>query len=373
MHFDTKLLQVPECEGDDNHPTVIPLYQSLTFAASDIDSPPHYQYSRIANPTRDVLEKHIAQVESAAHAFTYASGVNAMAAVIDLLTVGDELIAGRDIYGGTYRTFSQVLPKRGIIFRQVDTTDIHAVSLAITAKTKMIWLETPSNPQMLISDIAKIAALAKSQGILVAVDNSLLVYLQNPLALGADITMISGSKHYSGHSDVTAGVVLTNDAELAKSLRTQQMLNGNALAPFEAWLLLRGMKTLSLRLTHQTQSAKKIAAFLVQHPKVVRVCYPRPGQAHYAVQQTQATDSGCVISFELSSADIAKRVVNAVKLFHISASFGCVHSFISLPRKMSHVSVLPENAPSDSLIRISIGLESVADLIADLDQAFKNC
>lgn len=369
MKFDTKLLNVPECEGDSNHPTAVPLYQTVTFAATDLEHPTQYNYTRIANPTRDALEKHIAEIESAQYALSYASGVNAISAVLDLLRVGDEVIAGKDIYGGSYRVFTQILPARGIKFTQVDTGDIAAVKQAITASTKLIWLETPSNPHLLISDIAKIARLAKDHSILVAVDNSLLVYLQNPLALGADITMISATKHYSGHSDVTAGVILINDETLAQQFRAQQMNYGNALAPFDAWLLLRGIKTLSIRLQREQQSALTVVAFLERHPAVKAVFYPRQGQAHYEIHRAQAKGHGCVISFAVADGAAAKTVVHAVKVFHIAASFGCVHSFISIPKLMSHAAVPAAAAPADNLIRISIGLEDPEDLIADLKQA----
>ena len=369
MKFYTQLVNPPACEGDSNHPTTIPLYQTVTFAQEDADANSHYNYSRSGNPTREVLEKHVATLEGAKYGLAYVSGVAAIVAITELLTVGDEIITHQDIYGGAHRIFANTLPQRGIRVTQVDTTDLTALQKAITNKTKLIWLETPSNPLLQISDIAAISAFAKTKNILVAVDNSLLGHLQKPLHHGADAVMYSATKHFSGHSDVTAGLVILNDDALAQKLRFQQNALGNALPPFDAWLLLRGIKTMGIRMAQQEKSTHQIVEFLAQHPLVEKIYYPRAGETGFEIQQRQTTGNGCVFSVLFKTPDIAKQVVNCVKLFYIAASFGCVHSFISIPRKMSHATVPAEYAPPLNLVRISVGIEDVNDLIEDLKQA----
>lgn len=369
MRFLTQLVNPPACEGDSNHPTVTPLYQTVTFAQDDAAANNRYNYSRSGNPTREVLEKHIAKIEGAKHALTYVSGIAATNAVTELLSAGDEVITHLDIYGGSYRLFHQVLPQRAIKVKQVDTKSIDQVRQAITPHTKLIWLETPSNPLLEITDIAAIAAVAKPHKILVAVDNSLLAHLQKPLTCGADLIMYSATKHFSGHSDVTAGAVVVNEDALAERLRFQQNATGVALPPFDAWLLLRGIKTMGIRMQQQQASAAKIVSYLLTHPLIVEVYYPRMGEVGYEIHQRQAQGAGCVFSVLLSSEQAAKTLVNQVKLFYIAASFGCVHSFISIPRNMSHASVAAETAPSPRVVRFSIGIEDCEDLIADLEQA----
>ena len=367
MEFLTKIVNPPACPGEQNHPTTIPIYQTATFWQEDAEASGPYDYSRSGNPTRDVLEQHIAHLEGAKYALVYNSGLSAVNAVFEHLSPGDEVITGLDIYGGTARLFQQVLPGRGIQVIQVDTRNLDAIQQVLTSKTKLIWLETPSNPLLQISDIAAIARLSSAHSILLAVDNSLLGHLQKPLDHGADLVIYSATKHFSGHSDLTAGVITTHSDDLAKKLKFNQNATGSALAPFDAWLLLRGIKTLGIRMQQQQNSAIQIAAHLQKHPLIKAVYFPVDDPIH----QKQASGPGCVLSVELVSAEAATHWVNRVKLFYIAASFGCVHSFISIPRKISHAAVKSVHAPSDALVRLSIGIEAVSDLIADLDQALE--
>jgi cystathionine beta-lyase len=353
-----------------------PIYQTATFRQPTALEFGEYDYTRTANPTRTLLERQLAALEEGRYASAFASGMAAITALVRLLKSGDEIIAGDDLYGGTVRLLERILPRHGIKVHYVDTTDPEAVRRALTDRVKLILVETPSNPLMRISDIEALAKLADEAGIWLAVDNSMLSpCLQKPLALGAHVVIHSATKFLCGHSDVTAGALVTNDQELYERIAFQQNAEGAGLSPFESWLLLRGMKTLALRVERQNASAQKVARHLAQHNLVARVYYPgledHPG---HKVHSRQASGAGAVISFTTGDADLSRRIVEATRLFTIAVSFGSVISSISLPCRMSHASVpasLKEKlAPPADLIRISVGIEDVDDLIEDLERAF---
>lgn len=353
-----------------------PIYQTATFRQPSALEFGEYDYSRTANPTRNLVEQQIAKLEGGAYASAFASGMAALSALTRLLGLGDEIIAGNDLYGGTVRQL-ETLSRQGTDVIYVDTTQLSAVSEALTSRTKLILIETPSNPFLRISDIRSLAQVAHAAGALLAVDNSMLSpCFQQPLALGADFVIHSATKFLCGHSDVTGGALVTSDPALAQQIAFQQNAEGAGLSPFDSWLLLRGMKTLALRVERQNASAQKVAEFLSAHPAVQNVYYPGLARHRgYELHQTQATGGGAVISFTTGDVHLSQRVVEATRLFTIAVSFGSVGSVISLPCRMSHASI-PQSlkaslAPPPDLVRLSVGIEDVGDLIDDLAQAFE--
>ncbi len=365
-----------DVDGDIYGSTVPPLYQTATFRQTSALEFGEYDYSRSGNPTRTLVERQVAALEQGAHAAAFASGMAAITAVTRLAAAGDEIIASDDLYGGTVRLLEQILPRQGITVRYVDTTDADAVCAALTPRTKLLLVETPTNPLLRISDIAALAEIVHENGTLLAVDNTMLSpCLQQPLLLGADIVIHSATKFLCGHSDVTAGVVITNDDELHHQIAFVQNAEGAGLSPFDAWLLIRGIKTLDLRVERQNRSALLIAEFLQRQPLVRDVYYPgfksHPG---HHIHVRQASGGGSVISFTTGDAELSRHIVEATRLFSIAVSFGSVGSTLSLPCNMSHASI-PEAlrdrlAPPTDLVRISVGIEHVEDLCEDLGRAF---
>lgn len=352
-----------------------PIYQTATFLQESAEGFGEFDYSRSGNPTRSLVEQKLAQLEHGKYAAAFSSGMAAIASLLRLLDAGDEVIAGEELYGGTIRLLSQVAPRLGVAVRYVDTTNREAVKAAISTKTKLILIETPSNPTLRIADIKAIAAITKINGVLLVVDNSMLSpTLQNPLNLGADIVLHSATKYLCGHSDVTGGVIVTNDADIHKKIAFTQNAEGNALAPFDAWLLFRGLKTLSLRVEKQNANAEQIAMFLAEHPCVKQVYYPTlAGHDGSQVHKSQARGGGGVISFTTGDPQTSKQIAESLRLFSIAVSFGSVNSTVSLPCRMSHLSIpdaLKEKlAPPKDLVRLSIGIEDAGDLIEDLELA----
>jgi cystathionine beta-lyase len=353
----------------------VPIYQTATFRQRTASEFGEYDYTRTANPTRTLVERQLAALEGGIHACAFASGMAAITALTRLLETGDHIVAGNDLYGGVVRLLDQVLSRGGICVSYVDTTDLEEVRAGLTERTKLVLIETPTNPLLRICDINGLAQLAHSAEAILAVDNTMLSpCFQQPLALGADVVIHSATKFLCGHSDVTAGALVTNDAHLHRQLAFQQNAEGAGLSPFESWLLLRGMKTLALRVARQNASACVIAHFLSQQPGVKKVYYPglsnHPG---YQLHHAQTTGDGAVISFTTGDASLSERFASATRLFDIAVSFGSVGSVISLPAKMSHASIpqsLRESlAPPADLVRLSIGIEDVDDLIDDLAQA----
>lgn len=354
-----------------------PIFQTSTYVQEAPGKNKGYEYARSQNPTRKALEDALAIIENGQYGLAFSSGVAATDAVIKLLEPGDEVICGNDMYGGTYRLFTKVFEKFGIRFIYVDTTNTSNIQSAITAKTKLIWLETPTNPLMNITDIAAVASFTKGKGILLAVDNTFASpYLQNPLDLGADIVMHSVTKYLGGHSDVIQGCLVMNDKELREKLYFIQKSCGAVPGPMDCFLVLRGIKTLHVRMKQHCENGRIIAQWLRSHPKVGKVYWPgfedHPG---YAVAKKQMKDFGGMISFELkdNSIEEAKRVLSSTHLFSLAESLGGVESLINHPASMTHASIPREerikNGLSDSLIRLSVGIEDADDLVEDLKKA----
>jgi cystathionine beta-lyase len=362
--------------GDPFSAIAPPIYQTATFRQESATEFGEYDYTRTANPTRKLLEQQLARLERAAYACAFSSGMAAITALARRLEVGDEIIAGNDLYGGTVRLLDQVLSRGGICVSYVDTTDLDKVRGRLSSRTRLLLIETPSNPLLRICDIKALAELAHSVEAILAVDNSILsLCFQQPLMFGADVVIHSATKFLGGHSDVTAGALITNNAELHRQFAFQQNAESAGLAPFDSWLLLRGIKTLMLRAERQNASANTIARFLSEHAMVDQVYYPGLAtHSDHELHRRQATGDGAVISFTTGDASVSKRVVSSTELFAIAVSFGSVNSVISLPCAMSHasipVSLKQTFALPAGLVRISVGIEDVADLIEDLERAF---
>jgi cystathionine beta-lyase len=357
----------------------VPIYQTSTFVQEAPGVNKGFDYARSNNPTRAALETIIAQLENGSVGVAFGSGLAAIDAVVKLLQSGDEIVAVDDIYGGAFRLFEQVYKKFGITVHYVDTTNLENVFNAITPKTKLIWLETPTNPTLKISDIESIAKIAKAHGCLLCVDNTFASpALQKPLSLGADIVVHSGTKYLGGHSDLIAGLVITKEQELGEKIRFYQNATGAILAPFDSWLLIRGIETLHLRMKQHCAGAKEIAEFLQQHPAVDQVYYPGlTSHTNHDIAKKQAKGFGGIISFSLvnDTEEAAIAFITSTKLFKLAESLGGIKSLLSHPATMTHKTI-PANkrkaaGVSDSLIRLSVGLEEAEDLVEDLVQAFE--
>jgi cystathionine beta-lyase/cystathionine gamma-synthase len=354
-----------------------PIYQTSTYVQEAPAVNKGYEYARSQNPTRKALEDAYALIENGKYALAFSSGVAATDAVIKLLEPGNEVICANDMYGGTYRLFTKVFEKFGIKFVYVDTTNVDNIKNAVTVNTKLIWIETPTNPLMNITDIAAVASIAKSKNILLAVDNTFASpALQNPLDMGADIVMHSATKYLGGHSDVIQGSLMMNDKDLRDKLYFIQKSCGAVPGPMDCFLVLRGIKTLGLRMQAHSANGAKIAHWLKAHPKVAKVYWPGFEDHHgYAVAKRQMKDFGGMISFELKndSVDEARRVLSSTHLFSLAESLGGVESLINHPASMTHASIPREerikNGLHDSLIRLSVGIEDADDLIEDLRKA----
>jgi cystathionine beta-lyase len=361
--------------GDPWRANSTPIYQTATFAQESATEFGAFDYSRSANPTRAVLETQLARLEMGERAFAFASGMAALSALTRLVPCGGHILAGNDLYGGSYRLLEQVAPRLGLKTSYVDVSDLDAVERAFVSTTQLLLIETPTNPLQRIADIRSLAKIAQRHGARLAVDNSLLSpWLQKPLNLGADVVVHSATKHLCGHGDVLAGALVVRDADLAAQFAFFQNAEGNALAPFDCWLLLRGMKTLGVRLERAQANAARIAKFLAAHARVKRVhyaalCENPARELHFS----QAGGAGSVLSFETGDALVSKRIVEALQLFTISVSFGSTTSQVSLPCSMSHksipASVRSAHALPDDLVRLSVGIECADDLIADLAAA----
>ncbi len=377
MKFGTKAVHA----GVEPDPTtgaiMTPIYQTSTYVQESPAKHKGYAYARGANPTRNSLQKSIAALENGKYGICYSSGMGATDAVIKLLRPGDEVITSNDLYGGSYRMFTKIYEKFGIKFHFIDLTNASNISTYLNSKTKLMWLETPSNPLMRIIDITACVAIAKKNNILVAVDNTFASpYLQNPLDLGADIVMHSVTKYIGGHSDVIMGALVVNDEKLYQELAFIANSCGAVPGPQDSFLVLRGIKTLHLRMERHCSNGKKIAAFLKNHPKVGHVYWPGfPDHPNHEIAKKQMRDFGGMLSFTLknNSLEQATKFMESVELFSLAESLGGVESLINHPASMTHASIPKEerikNGLSDSLIRLSIGVEDVEDLIADLEQA----
>ena len=352
-----------------------PIYQTATFAHPELGRSTGFDYSRTHNPTRQVLEEAIAELEGGAGGYAFSTGMAAVTAVLMLYKAGDHLIAIEDCYGGTYRVLDKVFSKLGLTVSFVDGSQLDEVAAAVRPNTRAIIVETPTNPLMKIVDIRAVVALAKQHGLQTIVDNTFLTpYCQRPLELGADLVIHSGTKYLGGHNDVLCGLVVAKTAAVAEEVRYIQNSTGAVLSPFDSWLLIRGLKTLALRMDKHNQNALAVARWLQQHPGVTRVYYPgledHPGKL---VHEAQATGYGGMLSFVVGDPQLVAQVLKQVKMIQFAESLGGVESLITFPAVQTHADVPADVRErlgiSDCLLRLSVGIEDAADIIADLDQA----
>jgi cystathionine beta-lyase/cystathionine gamma-synthase len=352
-----------------------PVFQTSTYAQDGIGEHRGYEYARTQNPTREALEACIAALEGASHGVAFGSGTAAIHAILQTLNGGDEIICTSNVYGGTYRLFEMVLKRFGQRFHFVDTSDLSQVEKAFTEKTKLLFVETPTNPILTITDIKACAELAHAKGVKLVVDNTFMSpYFQNPLALGADVCVHSTTKYLNGHSDMVGGVVLTSDEEIYASLKFLQNAAGAVPGPWDCWLALRGVKTLAVRMRQHEANAKHIAAWLAERKEVKKIYYPGlPSHPGHALARSQMRGFGGMISFDLGSLAAAQIVVKSVEIFTLAESLGGVESLISHPAMMTHGTVPKEIREelgiTDGLVRISVGIEDVEDLQEDLKKA----
>ena len=377
MKFATKAIHA----GVEPDPTtgaiMTPIYQTSTYVQESPGKHKGYEYSRTHNPTRTALQNALAALENGKHGICYASGLAATDAVLKLFKPGDEIIATNDIYGGTYRIMKKIYEPFGLIFHFIDMSDISEIEKVVSKKTKMIWVETPTNPLLNIIDIEAVTRLCKSKEILSVVDNTFASpYLQNPLDQGADIVMHSVTKYLGGHSDTVMGALIVNDDELAKQLTFIQNASGAVPGPQDCFLVLRGIKTLHIRMQRHCENARVVSMWLEDHPKVGKVYYPGlPSHDGHLLASRQMRGYGGIISFELKGDDYAQavRVMENLEVFSLGESLGGVESLCTHPVSMTHASIPKEEREKtglkDTLIRLSVGIEDVEDLIADLDQA----
>jgi len=373
--FATRALHIGQGPDPATGAVVQPIHLATTFAQQGVGKHKGFEYSRSGNPTRAALEENLAGLEDAKHALAFSSGLGAETTLMLLLNPGDHVVYMEDVYGGTFRLFDKVLKRYGMTFTAVDAGDMDAVDRAITPATRLVWLESPTNPLMRIVDIDAVSEVAHSHGAMVSVDNTFATpYLQQPLHLGADFVVHSSTKYIGGHSDVVGGAIMTNNDELEKQLRFHQNAVGAVPSPFDCWLLLRGIKTLALRVDRQSQNAMEVAQALEKNQAVKRVNYPGlPSHPGHAVASRQMRMFGGMLSFEVADEAKALRTLERLKLFALAESLGAVESLAEHPALMTHASIPgPERkriGVGDGLIRLSIGVEDVADLIADLESA----
>jgi cystathionine beta-lyase/cystathionine gamma-synthase len=375
MKFTTRAIHVGQEADPTTGATIVPVYQTTTYTQDAVGEHKGFDYSRTINPTRLALEKQLASLEGGAHGYAFASGMAATAAVLNLLSAGDHAVVTDDLYGGTYRLFTRVLERYGLSFTYVDMSDIDAVRAAVRPNTKLFWIETPTNPLLKLIDIAAIVGLRQA-GQLVAVDNTFATpYFQQPLALGADVVVHSTTKYIGGHSDVVGGVAITNDDAIADVIKFHQNAVGGVPGPHDAWLTMRGAKTLALRMRQHAQNAQAVAEFLEGHPEVARVYYPGlPSHPQHALAKRQMSGFGGMVSFVLEGPQSrALDFAHRLRYFSLAESLGGVESLICHPARMTHGSIPKEDRErrgvTDGLLRLSVGIEDIEDLLEDLREA----
>ena len=378
MKFGTKVVHAGLEPDTATGAIMTPIYQTSTYVQEGIGEHKGYQYSRTGNPTRSALEANLAALENGIYGACFGSGLAAIDCVIKMLDPGDEVISTNDLYGGSYRLFTTIFAKYGIVFHFVDMMDVKHIEAAVTSNTRLIWVETPTNPMMNIIDIEAVAAIAQKAKAMLGVDNTFATpYLQNPLDLGADIVMHSATKYLGGHSDVVMGALVCKDPLLANEMYRIQNSSGAITAPMDSFLVLRGIKTLHLRMQRHCENGEKIARWLQNHPKVDKVYWPGfESHTNHLVAKKQMRGFGGMISFNLKGNDLddAKKIVSSTHLFALAESLGGVESLIGHPATMTHGSIpkaiREQSGIVDSLIRLSVGVEDSEDLIADLQMAF---
>jgi cystathionine gamma-lyase len=375
--FSTRAIHAGQDPDPATGATIVPIYQTSTYTQEAPGRHKGYEYSRTANPTRTALEECVAALEGADYGLAFASGLAATTAVMSLLSPGDHIVAGDDLYGGTYRLFDKVLPSSGgLEFTYADTTDAASVEEALRPQTKLLWIETPTNPMLTLSYIAKLSEMAHKRGAFVVVDNTFASpYFQNPLAHGAEIVVHSTTKYMGGHSDVVGGAVVTSNEELWEGIKFYQNAAGAVPGAFDSWIVLRGLKTLAVRMRQHEENALAVARFLQDHPEVDRVYYPGlPDHPQHELAKEQMSGFSGRVSFTLKGgAEAAYAVVQKTRVFHFAESLGGVESLITHPATMTHAAIPREQREArgvtDGLMRLSVGIEDKEDLIADLDGA----
>jgi cystathionine beta-lyase/cystathionine gamma-synthase len=375
MKFETRAIHVGQEPDPTTGATIVPIYQTSTYTQEGIGRHKGYEYSRTGNPTRAALEACLASLENAAHGLAFASGLAATSAVLNLLSSGDHVVAAEDLYGGTYRLFERVYRRYGVAFTYVDAREADNLRRALRPETRLIWIETPTNPLLHLVDIAAAAEIAREARIPLAVDNTFASpYFQRPLDLGATIVVHSTTKYLGGHSDLIGGAVLTSDEEIYTTVRFHQNAVGGVPGPFDCWLALRGLKTLAVRMREHERNAAAIAAFLAEHPDVERVYYPGlPDHPQHALARRQMSGFGGMVSFVVrGDRERAEAALRGTRLFALAESLGGVESLISHPATMTHAAIPAEERARrgilDTLIRLSVGIEATEDLIADLER-----
>ncbi|MEB4738374.1 cystathionine gamma-synthase [Enterococcus sp. E5-112] len=376
MHIQTKLIHGGISEDPTTGAVSVPIYQTSTYRQDGVGQPKQYEYSRSGNPTRFALEELIADLEGGVRGFAFSSGLSGIHAVFSLFQAGDHILLGDDVYGGTFRLFDKVLTKNGLEYTIIDTSNLDKIEQSIKLNTKALYLETPSNPLLKITDLEKSATLAHQHGLIVIADNTFATpYFQRPLDLGSDIVVHSGTKYLGGHSDVVAGLVTSNHKDLADQIGFYQNAIGAVLGPQDSWLLQRGIKTLSVRMEEHQKNAFVVADFLFSHPAVEKVYYPGlPDHELHGVAKQQMSGFSGMISFTLKNEESAIPFVESLQLFTLAESLGGVESLVEIPSVMTHASIPKEKREEagikDGLIRLSVGIEYGQDLINDLAQAF---
>jgi cystathionine gamma-synthase/cystathionine gamma-lyase len=377
MRFATRAIHVGQEPDSATGATIVPIYQTSTYTQEAPGQHKGYEYSRTGNPTRSALEECVAALEGGENGLAFASGLAATVATMSLLSPGDHVVAGDDLYGGTYRLFDKVLPRTGgLDFTYADTTEPASVEKALRPETKLLWIETPTNPMLTLSDIATLCEMARERGAVVAVDNTFASpYFQNPLALGADIVVHSTTKYMGGHSDVVGGAVVTSNQGFYEEMKFYQNAAGGVPGPFDSWIVLRGLKTLAVRMRQHEENARAVAVFLQDHPQIETVNYPGlPSHPQHELAKRQMSGFSGMVSFTLKGgAEAAYAAVQKTEVFHFAESLGGVESLITHPATMTHAAIPREQREArgvtEGLMRLSVGIEDKEDLIADLDRA----
>jgi len=373
--FATRALHVGQGPDPATGAVVQPIHLATTYAQQAVGKHKGFEYSRSGNPTRQALEECLAALEDAKHCLAFSSGLGAETTLMFLLSPGDHVVYMEDVYGGTFRLFDRVLKRYGLTFTSVDASEVDAVEKSMTPATKLVWLESPTNPLLRVVDIDAVSEVAHSHGAMVCVDNTFATpYLQQPLHLGADLVVHSTTKYIGGHSDVVGGAIMTNNDDLEKQIRFHQNALGAVPSPFDCWMLLRGIKTLALRVERQSLNAMEIATALQSNKAVTRVHYPGlQGHANHAVAARQMRMFGGMVSFEVADEATAMRALERLKIFALGESLGAVESLAEHPARMTHASIPAAERKragvGDGLIRLSVGVEDVSDLISDLENA----
>jgi cystathionine beta-lyase/cystathionine gamma-synthase len=373
--FSTRAIHAGQSPDPTTGSVTVPIYQTSTYVQDELGQHKGYEYARVQNPTREALEENVAALENGLAGHAFASGMAAISTLLTLTRTGDHVVCSQNVYGGTYRFFSQILERYGLRFSWVDSTDLDAVERAMTEETRLVYVETPTNPMMEITDIAAVADIAHQRGAVLAVDNTFLSpRFQRPLELGADIVIHSTTKFLNGHSDSIGGILVSSRAKDAEWFAFVQKSVGAILSPFDCFLVMRGLKTLAVRMDRHESSGRSVAEFLNGHASVKRVLYPGlPNHPGYEVQSRQASGYGALITFDVGSYAAAKNLLDNLEVMSLAESLGGVETLISHPASMTHASVPPDKREelgiTAGMVRVSVGLEDVEDLVADLDSA----